>query len=403
MKCKSCDTPIKQFFSLGQMPLVNSFLKKSELSKEKKYFLAIGFCPHCYLVQLMKNIDPKILYEKYLYLSSTSSSFLAHCEETALFIKNRFHLSKDSLVFEIASNDGTQLKFFQKKQIQVLGIDPAENIAALANKANIPTIPKFFDLALANKLKKDKNLSADIIFGANVLAHVPEINNFLQGAKTILKSDGTAIFESPYIKGLFENKFDTIYHEHVFYFSAIALCNVFKKADLMVYDMDFTPMQGGSFRLYAAHPGIYKQTANLTSILKKEKRSGYTKFSSYQKIASNVTLLKIKLLTLLKKIKKEGKSVAVYGAPAKGVVLLNYFGIDKTYIDFIVDKAPQKQGLYVPGVHMQVKLPHEILKRNPDYILILCWNIADEVMKQLKTYKKNGGKFIIPIPKLKII
>jgi SAM-dependent methyltransferase len=385
------------------MPLVNSFLKKEKISEEKKYDLSVGFCPKCFLTQLINTLSPEELFRNYIYFSSTSKSFLEHCEKTADYLTKRLNLDFDSLVLEIASNDGAQLQYFKQLGIQTLGIDPAENIAEIANKKGIKTIPEFFNFTFAKKLKEKEKIQADLIFGANILAHVPEIVDFVKGVKIVLKPKGTAIFEFPYIEGLIENKFDTIYHEHVFYYSLLALINLFRRADLEIYDVEMTPTQGGSLRIFISHPGKFKISENVKNFINQERKDGFDKIETYQKINENVSKLKSDIVALLEKIKSEGKRIAAYGAPAKGNILLNYFGIDENYLDFIVDKAEAKQGLYTPGTHLFVYPPEKIYQEKPDYLLILCWNIANEVMEQLKDYHDAGGKFIVPVPNIKIV
>jgi len=401
--CRACKNEMTPFFSLGKIPLVNSFLKKGQLKKERKFDLTVAFCPNCYLTQLTKTINPKELFTDYIYFSGTSKLFLKHCEQLSKYLTKRLKLNSKSLVLEIASNDGSFLQYFKKLGIKVLGIDPAKNIAAAANRRGVKTINEFFNLKTAKKLKKEKNVQADLIFGANVLAHVPNIVDFVKGVKVSLKPQGTAIFEFPYLRGLFENKFDIIYHEHVFYYSLIALQNLFKLADLEIYDVEITPMQGGSLLIYISHPNVFKISDKVKKLKNKELQEGFHKISTYKKMNKNVTKLKKDLITLLDNIKNKNKTIAAYSAPAKGIILLNYFGIDSKYVDFIVDKAKEKQNLYVPGVHLLVYPPEKIIKDMPDYTIILCWNIADEIIKQLSVYKKNKGKFIIPVPKIKIV
>ena len=401
MNCKLCKNKVTPFFSLGKMPLVNSFLKEEDISKEKKYDLTVGFCKKCFLVQLAYIVPPRDLYRHYLYFSSTSSSFLKHCDEVSSYLAKKLKLTSKSLVVEIASNDGTMLSCFKKRGMKILGVDPAKNIAKKANKRGIKTIPEFFNLSLAKNLK-NKKVTASLIYGANVLAHVPGIRDFVKGVKVLLSPEGSAVFEFPYIKGLMENKFDTIYHEHVFYYSLLALRNLFTSAGLEVYDVEQTEMQGGSLLIYVSHMGKFKINRKVANLARKEIKLGYKKIDTYKKIEKNTVKIKAVLTGIINKISKEGKSVAIYSAPAKGNILLNYFGIDRE-ISFIVDKSPAKQGLYTPGTHMKVLSPKVIAERKPDYLLILCWNIAEEVMKEQKEYKKNGGKFIIPVPKVKII
>lgn len=405
MKCRSCHGTTKKFFSLGAMPLVNFFPTYVQIYREKKFELAVAFCPTCYLVQLTKTISPKKLFRDYVYFSSVSQTILDHAKETAAYLIDRLHLGQASLVFEIASNDGYLLQYFRQKGIRVLGIDPAKNIAKVTSRNGIETIPEFFNYNFARRLARSRGLKADVVYGANVLAHAPGIVDFVRGVKLVLGSKGTAIFEFPYIKGLMENKFDTIYHEHVFYYSLLALQNLFQKTDLTIYDVEMVPMQGGSLRIFISHPETYPISRKVKKLAQKERESGFDKISTYRKINSNVGGLKRELLALLHKIKREGKTVAAYSAPAKGNVLLNYFGISTNYLDFIVDKAPQKQGLYTPGTHLRVYPIEKIYEHRVDYLLVLCWNIYEEVMEmeELKKFRAKGGKFIIPVPKVRVL
>lgn len=402
MKCRCCHQKIIKFFSLNKMPLVNSFLKKEELPNEKKYDLSIGFCPHCYLVQLIKTVSPNELFRHYLYFSSNSQTFLEHARETANYLTKRLKLNSKSLVLEIASNDGTQLQYFKNLGIPILGIDPAENIAEIANKKGIKTIAEFYNYDLARKLLKEQNIKADLIYGANVLAHVPKIVDFVKGVRINLRKKGTAVFEFPYLRGLFENKFDIIYHEHVFYYSLLALMNLFKKAGLEIYDVEQSRMQGGSLRIFVSYAGSFKIKNKVHKLLKRELRDGFNKISKYREIKFKVNKLKVNLISLLQRLKKQNKRIAAYSAPAKGNILLNFFDL-KNYLDFIVDKAKEKQGLYTPGTHLQVFPPEKIILEKPDYLLVLCWNITEEIINQLQEYKNQGGRFIIPIPDVKII
>jgi len=404
MNCRVCSTVLIPFFSLGDMPLVNDFLTKERIANEKKYDLSVGFCQKCYLAQLIHTVPPEELFTNYLYFSSTSVSFLEHCKKLAHYFTKRFNLGPESLVLEIASNDGAFLQYVKELNVQILGIDPAKNIAEIANQKGIPTMAEFFTQSLAEKLKKEKGIQADLLYGANVLAHVPEIVDFVKGVRIALKPQGTAIFEFPYINGLMENKFDTIYHEHVFYYSLIALQNLFQTAGLEIYDVELTPMQGGSLMIFAAHPGNFALTGNVKNLAEKEIGNGFDKIETYQKIEANISALKKDLVALLMKLKNEGKKIAGYSAPAKGNILLNYFGINENFLDFIVDKSTHKQGLYTPGTHLLVHPLSKIYACKTDYLLVLCWNIYEEVMimEELKEFREAGGKFIVPIPSIKI-
>lgn len=261
---------------------------------------------------------------------------------------------------------------------------------------------EFFNYDFAKKLS-GKQIRADLVYGANVLAHVPELVDFLKGVKVVLKPKGTAIFEFPYLKGLMENKFDIIYHEHVFYYSLIALKNLFKKTDLEIYDVEMTKMQGGSLRIFISHSDKFPISENVKNLINQESEDGFDKIETYQKINESISKLKADLINLLKKLKQEGKKIAAYSAPAKGNILLNYFGINENYLDFIVDKSEVKQGVYTPGAHLLVYPPEKIYQEKPDYLLVLCWNIANEVIEQLKDYHSAGGKFIVPIPNIQIV
>ncbi|TSC76388.1 MAG: methyltransferase-like protein [Parcubacteria group bacterium Gr01-1014_33] len=385
------------------MPLANAFRKEGDTSIEKKYDLSVGFCPICFLVQLLFAPFPEELFLDYVYTPSVSSSTTLHFKKTAHALIARFNLGREHILLEVGSNDGTFLKFFKECGIGILGVDPAKNIAEAANRQGLTTLPEFFSQKLAKKLVQEKGVKANLVFGANVLAHVPEIVDFVQGVKTILAPSGTAVFEFPYVRGLMENKFDTIYHEHIFYYSLLALQNLFTRADLEVYDIEMVPTQGGSLRIFVSHTGAFPITNAVETLAAKEQADGFTEEATYQKIGRNVELLKEELRILLQNIKKEGKRIAGYSAPAKGNILLNYFGIGKEFLEFLVDKSELKQGLLTPGTNFYVYPLTKIYEEKPDYLLVLCWNIADEVVELLDDYKKAGGKFIIPIPEIRII
>lgn len=402
IRCRVCGHPLAKFFSLGKMSPVNAFLREEDIPKERSFDLTVGFCPSCYLVQLLKTINPKELFRHYLYFSSTTKSIIEHSKKTAVNLIQRLRLRKKSLVMEIGSNDGVHLQWYKKAGIGVLGIDPAENIAEVARNRGIPTISAFFGDSFAHKLVQKHHLHADLLYGANVLAHIPDILGCVRGIAIVLKKTGTGVFESPYIGGLFENKFDTIYHEHVFYYSILALQHLFTCAGLTVYDCEFVPMQGGSLRIFVCHEGVYPVSEQVRKLADQERERGFHRLSSYHKIRTNVERLRTQLTDLLRKLKKEGKRIAAYGAPAKGMVLLNYFKIGK-YIDFIVDKSEAKQGLYTPGVHMKIFSLEKIYREKPEYLLVLPWNISDEIIKSLEEYRKQGGKFIIPVPDIFIM
>lgn len=395
MKCRNCGIQIIKFFSLGKLPLGNGFLKVEEIPYERKYDLSVGFCPNCYLVQLIKTIPQKILYEKSFYLQSSFKSRIIEFKKRTRYLIKKLKLFPKNLVLEIGSNDGSQLFFFKKFGMKVLGIEPARNVAEIANKKGILTIIKFFNYKLAKKLKNE-NIKADLILSINSLNHIIEIKNFLQGLKLLLKPRGTAFF-----KFYSQRELDIINHEHAFYFSFLSLKNVFKNVKLEMYDAE---IKNGCMRIFVSHPGTFPITKRLKRLINEETNKKFNKFKTYQKFVRNIRKTKRELIILLKKLKNQGKKIAGYSASEKGNILLNYCGIGENYLDFIVDKSELKQGLYTPGNHLFIYPPEKIYyQEKPDYLLILSWNIANEIVGSLKDHYKMGGKFIIPLPKLKII
>ena len=394
MKCRNCNKRIIKFFSIGKLPPGNGFLKGEEISLERKYDLSVGFCPNCYLVQLIKIIHSKTLYRKSFYLQSSFESRIMECEERARYLTKRLKLSSKNLVLEIGSNNGCQLQFFKKLGMQILGIELAQNAAEIADRKGVLTITEFFDHKLAQKLKNE-NIKADLILGINLLNHISEIKNFLQGVKLLLKPRGTAFFEF-YI----QREPDIINHEHVFYFSFLSLRNVFRNANLEMYDAE---VKNGVMRIFVSYPDVFPVAKRIENFISEEINKKFNKLQTYQKFAKTIRKTKRELTTLLKKLKNQGKRIAAYSAPEKGNILLNYCRIGGNYLDFIVDKSKLKQGLYTPGAHLLIYQPEKIYQDKPDYILILCWNIADEIIEQLKDYHNAGGKFIVPLPKIKII
>lgn len=401
MTCRSCQTPLITFLSLGALPLVNAFLTRSD-QPEKRYDLSVGFCPSCFLVQLLSTVPPEEMFRDYVYTPASSVKTVEHFRATSHDLVRQFHLGRESRVIEIGSNDGTMLAHFREAGVRVFGIDPAKNLAAFANERGLTTIPEFFSRALAENLV-GQGVRADLVFGANVLAHVPEINNFLDGIKTILMPRGAAVFEFPHLAGLLENKFDTIYHEHVFYCSLHALENVFARSGLAIFDVILIPAQGGSLQIYASHPGVYRTHERVDALRQEEERRGVARLETYRAIGKSAERLKHELLTLLRVLKGRGKRIAAYGAPAKGNVLLNYCGIGPDLVDFVVDKSEHKQGLYTPGTRFFVHPVERVYEQKPDYLLVLCWNLADEVLAQMADYRRMGGRCIIPIPRIRIV
>jgi 2-polyprenyl-3-methyl-5-hydroxy-6-metoxy-1,4-benzoquinol methylase len=404
-KCRICEKKLeKTFVNLGYAPLSNSYLKKNMIKNERENPLHVLICTKCLLVQLEEFESPKNIFSDYAYFSSYSKTWLNHAEKYAKKMKKRLNLDSNNLVMEIASNDGYLLQYFKKYKIPVLGIEPAKNIAKIAKKKEIPTITKFFSTKLAKELKKSEK-QPDLLLGNNVLAHVPKLNDFVEGLKILLKPQGVITLEFPHILKLIEkNQFDTIYHEHFSYFSLITLKKLFSMHKLVIFDVEELKTHGGSLRIFVKHKEdiFHKEKRSVKKIIEKEKKFGLTKISTYTNFYVNVNRSKEKLIQFLHKAKKDNKTVIGYGAPAKGNTLLNFCKINSELIKYTVDINPNKQGMFLPGSHILIKNPNEIFKTKPDYVLILPWNLKKEIITQMKDIRKWGGKFVIPIPEVKI-
>ncbi len=404
-KCLGCGHTLPvPFLDLGEMPLANNYIEPENIKNtETVYKLAVAYCPQCHLVQLPYRVDPKRLFSNYLYFSSFSSAFLAHAEAMAESLSDRFALNSKSLVIEIGSNDGYLLNFFKRKGIPILGVEPAENVARVANEKGIPTLAIFFSSGAVSRILGERG-QADIIVGNNVLAHVPLINDFLLAVNKCLEPNGCAIFEFPYLKDLLAKaEFDTIYHEHVFYYSLHAIKVLAERAGLDLYDVSKQDIHGGSIRVFLQGEKRVNVSDNVQRFLFEEQSYGITDISLYNSFGEKVRRLKADLVELLRKIKQGGSTIAAYGAAAKGNTLLNYIGIDNSVIDFVVDRSTYKQGLLMPGSRIPILHHDELLARMPNYTIILAWNFADEIMKQQREYLEKGGKFIIPVPSVQVI
>lgn len=405
MKCRICYSKLeKTFVDLGKTPLSNAYLKKNMFNNEKKFPLHAFVCKKCLLVQLGEFEAPKNIFSEYAYFSSYSSTWLNHVEEYTKKMRKKMNLNKNNLVIEIASNDGYLLQYFKKCKIPVLGIEPAVNISRIARKKKIPTLTRFFGRELAVKLVNEGK-QPDLLIGNNVLAHVPKLNDFVEGLKILLKQKGIITLEFPHILQLIiNNQFDTIYHEHFSYFSLITVKRLFSLHKLEIFDVEEIPTHGGSLRIFVKHKNNndIRIKKSVNRLITKEKRNGLLKLKTYTNFSLKVLEVKQKLIRFLENTKKENKIIVGYGAPAKGNTLLNFCKIDSTLIRYTVDMNPFKQGMYLPGSHIPIKKPAEIFKTRPDYVLILPWNLREEIMFQLRGLRKYGVKFVVPIPGVRI-
>jgi len=404
--CRSCGA--SQFISvldLGTTPLANSLLTAEQLSAPEPSFpLNVVMCAACSLVQLDYTVPPEAMFSNYVYFSSFSTTMLDHAKTLVGQVIADRALTAQHRVIEIASNDGYLLQYYKAAGVEVLGIEPAQNIAEVArDEKGIPTLTEFFGQALADHLAADGTL-ADVIHGHNVMAHVPDINGFVGGLKTILKPGGVIVIEAPYLKNLLDEvEFDTIYHEHIFYFSLTALDQVFARHGLTIFDVVLVPIHGGSLRIFAAHSAAEPRRQSVLDLLAEEATWGVSTPAGYEAFAQRVSHLKHTLVAALSDLKSQGKRIAVYGASAKGSTLLNTFGITHDQIDFVVDRSTVKQGLYTPGTHLFIRPPSALLDEQPDAVLLLTWNFAEEILAQQAEYIRRGGKFIIPLPEVRIV
>jgi SAM-dependent methyltransferase len=402
--CRSCASDaLEPVLSLGEVPLADELVDPADADEpDARYPLSVSFCRSCSLTQLLETVAPEVLFDDdYPYFSSFSDELLRHSKENAQRLIDARGLGSDSLVVELASNDGYLLRNFAERHIPVLGIDPAPGPARAAEEIGIPTLQKFFGTELARTLRDDGS-RADVIIANNVLAHVADLNGFVEGIGILLKDDGVAVIEAPYVKDLIDRcEFDTIYHEHLCYFSVSALAQLFHRHGLSLNHVEHYPIHGGSLRLFV---GIEEnESDSVRSFLENEERSGLTAPGYYRDFASRVHSIQRSLLDLLRELKTGGSSIAAYGAAAKGAIMLNATGIGSDLVDFVVDRNVHKQGRLMPGVRIPIDDPERLLRDRPDHVLLLAWNFKDEILEQQAEYRRLGGRFVVPIPEPVVI
>lgn len=401
--CRSCGAmDLAPILDLGRTPLANSLPTADSLHlTEPTYPLELVYCPHCSLVQITETVPPEELFRDYLYFSSFSDTMLASARELVAHLVDHRRLNRESLVIELASNDGYLLQNYCDRGVPVLGIEPARNIARVAEERGIPTLCEFFGRSVGERLAA-QGRRADVLHANNVLAHVADLNGFVAGIAAVLKADGVAVIEVPYVKDMIDHvEFDTIYHEHLCYFSLTALGRLFHRHGLDVVDIERLPIHGGSLRVFVSHAGTERAPA-VPQFYAEEAAWGVDRLSFYQDFAERVNQLKDALRNQLFALKRAGKRVAAYGASAKGSTLLHYCNIGRETLDFIVDRSTVKQGRYTPGTHLPILSPDVLLHRMPDCVLLLTWNFAAEILAQQEEYRRRGGRFLIPIPQLRV-
>jgi SAM-dependent methyltransferase len=406
LPCSFCRRPLKHIFvDLGMAPLVSSYLREEELHNSEVFYpLRVYVCEECYLVQLPQAASPQQLFGQYPYFSSVSASWLKHSKTYVEQMMQRFNFDSGSLVIEIASNDGYLLQYFKEKGVPVLGVEPAANVAEAAQKAGIPTLVKFFGVETAKELVREGK-QADLLLGNNVLAHVPDVNDFVGGMKALLKPNGIITMEFPHLLKLIgENQFDTIFHEHFSYFSFLTVEKIFAAHQLELFDVEELPTHGGSLRIYARHTADQSEgkSERVLELKDRELQAGLNRIETYASFEEKARLTKHKLVKFLVEIKQDHRSIVGYGAAGKGCILLNYCGIRSDFLDYVVDLSPHKQGLFLPGTHNPIYPPARIRETKPDYLLILPWNLKKEIMEQMSFIREWGGKFIVPIPEVAV-
>jgi 2-polyprenyl-3-methyl-5-hydroxy-6-metoxy-1,4-benzoquinol methylase len=404
--CRFCGANLKHtFVDLGMSPLCESYLSAEQLNQMEPFYpLHVYVCEKCFLVQLEEFVSPEDIFQEYAYFSSYADTWLQHAKTYTDLMVERFNLGASNQIVEVASNDGYLLQYFIEKGIPVLGIEPARNVAKLAIEKGVPTLMEFFGQECALRLSTEGR-QADLIVGNNVLAQVPDINDFVAGMKILLKHQGVITIEFPHLMCLVaENQFDTIYHEHFSYFSFITAQKIFAAHGLTLFDVEELPTHGGSLRIYACHAEDTSKPVSdrVKDLERRERQAGIMEMDYYSAFNEQVKETKRKLLEFLIRVKREGKNIAGYGAPGKGNTLLNYCGVRTDFLDYTVDRNPYKQGKFLPGTHIPIYPPDRINQTRPGYVLILPWNFKDEIMEQMAFIRGWGGQFVVPIPEVKV-
>lgn len=403
--CRACgSTDLAEVIDLGEQPLANNLLREEHLSEpEPRFPLIVDVCCDCWLMQLRELVPPTDLFSEYIYFSSFSDTMLQHARAAVERYRSEFGLNETSFVVEIASNDGYLLKNFVAAGVPCLGFEPAANVARVAEKEGVESRVEFFGSETASNLAKERR-KADLILGNNVFAHAPDVNDFVGGLKALLSEEGSIVLEFPYGVEMVENcEFDTIYHEHVYYFTLRPLVELFSRHGLDCYDVEQLPIHGGSLRIFVAHSGTKPVRNSVGDLLDEESRKGFATVERYGAFRESAERVREELSSFLREKHEEGRSLAGYGASAKGSTLLNFLGGAESALEFIVDRSHYKQGKLSPGCHIPILSPEALVERKPDYAVLLVWNFAEEVIRQQADYLSRGGKFVIPLPSLRVV
>lgn len=401
--CLACGQgPLVPVMRYGDLPLANALLRREDLDRpEARYPLELAFCEPCALLQITEPVDPALLFGEYPYFSSTSPAMVEHAGELVGRLVHERGLGPDDLALEIASNDGYLLRHYLDAGVPALGIDPARNVAEEAERRGVATLCDFFGLEVADRLASEGR-RASVLHANNVLAHVPDVNGVVTGIARVLADDGVAVVETPYVRDLVERKeFDTVYHEHLFYYSLTALDRIFERNGLRIVDVERIEIHGGSLRVFAARGG--EPEPSVAALLEEEEELGIPRADYFSEFATRVATLRDELTELLHELTADGRRLAAYGAAAKGATLLNTFRIGSDLLDFVADRSEHKQGLYMPGVHLPIVSPDRLLVEMPDAVLLLAWNFADEILDQQAEYRRRGGHFVVPVPQPRVV